>query len=118
MKAYRKALSECRVVNLNAIFKKTAESPASRFFVSEERASAVISKMLCGQKPKMVNALKMKMFHEILRRVKKIKAEHPAFSIYRCCVIAVNSPAPMFYMTPLSVRQTIYRLKREHAKRM
>ena len=117
MKAYRKALSECRCVNLNTIFKKTADSPASRFFVSEERAAAVISKMMRGQKPKMVSALKMQMFREILRRVQDIRSENPTFSIYHCCVLAVNSPAPKFYMTPLSVRQTIYRLKREYSKR-
>lgn len=37
----------------------------------------------------------------------------PNMSLYECCVRVVNSPAPKFYMTPLSIRQTIYKIKRK-----
>lgn len=50
MNAYRKHIIEANVVIIPEIFKRVANSPASRFWVSEERAAVVIAAMMQEKK--------------------------------------------------------------------
>lgn len=50
MNTYKEKLMEAKVIIMPAIFKRVANSPASRFWVSEERATVVIAAMMQGKK--------------------------------------------------------------------
>ena len=59
---------------------------------------------------------KREMFHEIYKRVVRLRLQKPELSIYKLCFTVVNQPAEKFYMTPLSIRETIYKIKRDFYK--
>ena len=48
MRVYRDRLAEASIIVMPVIFQLVADSPASRFWVSEERAAIVISAMAAG----------------------------------------------------------------------
>lgn len=116
IRAYREDISSCKVIRLSEVWQRIANMPSARFWVSEERAAIVVAKMMHGDKLEGMRPLKREMFFEIFRRVKKLRAEYPDVSIYKCCIRVVSSPAPKFYMTPLSIRETIYKIKRSWYK--
>lgn len=113
MRAYREDLYSCDVILLSDVWQRVADMPSARFWVSEERAAIVIARLFNGDKLQEMRPLKRQMFLEIFKRVKILKDSNPSLSISKCCMKVVNSPAPKFYMTPLSVRQTIYKIKRD-----
>lgn len=94
-----------------------ANSPCSRFWVSEERATAVMSALFKGQYClDSMSPLKREMFMELFKRVQVLRAEQPKAPLFDITMLAVNSPAPKFYMTPDSVVQIIWRIKHGHYK--
>ena len=92
--------------------------PCSRFWVSEERATAVISAMLRGQ-PILdtMRPTKREMFLEIFRRVEEKQKEFPDMPLCDIVFFVVNSPAPKFYMKPKHASDTMYKIKRGHYKK-
>lgn len=113
-KAFMAILSDSsiRVKSLCDMFALAAAAPCSRFWVSDERAAEVISALLSGKEfPDMV-CQKRRMYDEILHRVKVILEENPGIPVAHAVLRVVNSPAPEFYLTPLSARTIIYRFIR------
>lgn len=93
------------------IFEQVANSPCSRFWVSEERAAIVISTLLAGKVIPNMRKNKCEMFDEIFRRFLIAREQYPEKSIYALAIMVVNQPAPKFYMTPRTVGELIYRIK-------
>lgn len=112
MRVFRERLSSAKRVVMPEIFKQVAESPAKRFWVSEERASIVISAMLSGRPVPRMRDCKREMFEEIYRRVLVERKKHPGMTIYELVAKVVNQPAPKFYLTPRTVGEFICRVKR------
>lgn len=113
MRAYHEDIAACKVIRMPEVWQRVANMPAARFWVSEERATFVVSKMIKGQKIESMRPLRKEMYQEIYNRVKLMLQHNPQLSVSQCCYRVVASPAPKFYMTPLSVRQTIYKIKRK-----
>lgn len=111
MRAYREKLAEASIIVMPVIFELVAESPASRFWVSEERAAIVISTMAAGKPMPRMRRNKREMFKEIYRRFIIMKQEFPDKSVYELVTNIVNQPAPKFYLTPRTVGEFIYRIK-------
>ena len=121
MRVYHQILEEARHIVKPNIFQKVADSPASRFWVSEERAAIVVSAIISGnedwdllQKHKSTFRMrknKREMFLEIARRVKEMKEECPDKTIYELTSTVVNQPAPKFYLSARTVGEFIYRIK-------
>ena len=111
MRAYRETLAEASIIVMPVIFELVAESPASRFWVSEERAAIVISTMAAGKPMPRMRRNKREMFEEIYRRFIIMKQEFPDKSVYELVTNIVNQPAPKFYLTPRTVGDFIYRIK-------
>lgn len=111
MRAYREKLAEASIIVMPVIFELVAESPASRFWVSEERAAIVISTMAAGKPMPRMRRNKREMFEEIYRRFIIMKQEFPDKSVYELVTNIVNQPAPKFYLTPRTVGEFIYRIK-------
>lgn len=86
------------------LYRKVVEMPTRRFYVSEERASIVISNMYKGRSIVQMRPNKREMYEEIYRRVLELKKERPNNSIYDLTFEVVQQPAPKFYLTPESAR--------------
>lgn len=112
LKAYREQVGTTRFVRLNEIGEKIVNSPSPRFWVSEERAAAVVSAIMRG-KPvlKMMRPTKRAMFEEIHRRVVALKKEHPDWHLCQLVFEVVNSPAPKFYMEASSALERLFKIR-------
>lgn len=112
LKAYRKYVDSANFICLNEIGERIVNSPSPRFWVSEERAAAVISAIMRG-KPvlKTMRPTKREMFEEIYRRVLVLKARHPDWRLTRLVHAVVNSPAPKFYMMASSALERLFKIR-------
>lgn len=111
MRVYQEKLSKAGYIVMPKIFEQVANSPCSRFWVSEERAAIVISTLLAGKVVPNMRKNKREMFDEIFRRFLIAREQYPEKSIYALAIMVVNQPAPKFYMTPRTVGELIYRIK-------
>lgn len=117
-KAYRHAIANTKAhISLREVCRTVANTPCPRFWVSEERASIVISNIYKGQyildnmRPRT-----REMYMEIFRRVDNLRTTHPNTPLYDLVFQVVNSPAPKFYLTPESVAVIICHIKRGRYK--
>jgi len=111
MRVYREKLSEVSIIVMPVIFELVAQSPSSRFWVSEERAAIVISAMAAGRPMPRMRKNKREMFEEIFRRFVVMHEQQPDKSVYELVALIVNQPAPKFYLTARTVGEFIYRIK-------
>ena len=111
VRVYQEELSKAGYIVMPKIFEQVANSPCSRFWVSEERAAIVISTLLAGKVVPNMRRNKREMFDEIFRRFLIVREQYPEKSIYALAIMVVNQPAPKFYMTPRTVGELIYRIK-------
>ena len=57
---------------------------------------------------------KREMFEEIYRRFKELKNKYPKKTIFELVTIIVYQPAPKFYLTPRTIEEFIYRIKKKN----
>ena len=98
------------------IFEKVSEMEAERFWVSEERAIAVITALKRGKNPGRMRSNKIEMFEEILKRVNKLLIKNPALSLKEAICQTIIHRAPKFYLTPRTIGEIVYRIKRSKRK--
>lgn len=112
LKAYRELVDAASFVRLNEIGEKIVNSPSPRFWVSEERAAAVMSAIMRG-KPVLetMRPTKREMFEEIHRRVVALKGQHPDWHLCQLVFKVVNSPAPKFYMEVSSALERLFKIR-------
>lgn len=111
MRAYREQLALANYIIMPEIFEKVAESPARRFWVSEERAAVEVARMLVGKPFSRMRQNKREMFEEIFRRYLALRDLHPDKSLFELVSRVVHQPAPKSYLTPRTVGEFIYRIK-------
>lgn len=119
---YRQYIAQVSFISLQDVVRKIVDSPSPRFWVSEERAAAVISALLRG-KPVLdaMRPSKREMFREIFSRVVALKNRQPHRPLNSIICEVIYSPAPKFYMEPASVRQRLFKIRngwynRNHGK--
>lgn len=110
--AYRNIIRDIPFISLQDIGRKIADSPSPRFWVSEERACAVVSALLRG-KPVLdsMRPSKREMFQEIFARVQALKLNHPNWQLCQLVSQVINSPAPKFYMEPSSALERLFKIR-------
>lgn len=113
MQAYRSAIITCRHICLDDIADRIVNTPCSRFWVSEERATVVLTAIKQG-KPVLdrMRPTKREMYEEINSRVDDFLNRNKSLSLFEGIVHVVNSPAPKFYMRPRCAMEIIYKMKR------
>ena len=111
MRAYREIRENYPEMKSREIDEEISRMPSKRFWVSEERASIVISAMLKGRKFDKMGKTKLEMYNEILKRVIELKQKMPNKTLSELVFNVVNSPAPKFYLTPGSIRILIHKIK-------
>lgn len=111
LQTLRRLIMTTEGVPLGALYAMAAQSPCSRFWVSEKRAAEVISRMMRGEDMEVKSLpLRNKMYRELLRRVQEWQAQNPGHPLTDAVFAAVNSPAPEFYVTPESAKVIISRI--------
>jgi hypothetical protein len=112
IKAYRYQLGIAKHIKVYDIGAALVNMPASRFWVSEDRAAIVIGAMMSGRGlPKNMRPTKREMFTAIYEHVVQLQQKYPDMSIRDLTAKAVNCPAPKFYMLPRSALDVIYKIK-------
>lgn len=116
--SFKQVLATSRGVALRDMFGMAAARPASRFWVSEERAAAVIGAMMRdGVEPATAGmfAGRRAMYEELFSRVIAKMTADPSLCMTHAVGEAVCEPAPCFYLTDKSAKVIIYRIRRRAA---
>lgn len=86
--------------------------PASRFYVSEERAAAVVSQLMRGlPATDGMREPKRRMYVELLRRVSLHRAKRPEAPLVELVASVIYEPAPEFYMEPATALFIMSRMR-------
>ena len=93
---YRNAIADCRLICADDIYVRIVNSPSARFWVSEERAAIVISKILKGDRLLYMRPLKREMFMAVFNEFLKLREQFPDWTVYELAFLAVRQPAPKF----------------------
>lgn len=116
---FMEILRSSRDVPLRDMFGMAARRPASRFWVSEERASEMVSIILSGRDPEMIDRMfpkRRQMFLEISRRVKEILDQRPGTTMIDATREVIYAEAPEFYITDKSAKVIIYNIRKRGRK--
>lgn len=114
VKAYRNALAQAfGHIRLDEVLAMTVNTPASRFWVSAERAMVVVARMYKGDTLEDMRPSKQEMFKEIFQRVVRLREQMPDTPLLHIVEMAVTQPAPKFYLTPQSAKVIICRIRRK-----
>lgn len=117
LEAFRHEIITHKHSDILSIFNSIVNKPSQRFWVSPERASVVINRMIHGDKLTGMNPNKREMYEEIFRRVKKMQHNNPDIPIRIMVSTIVEDVAPKFYLTAESAKVIFYRaLKANRAK--
>jgi hypothetical protein len=112
LKAYRTCVAQTPYIRLDEVGEKIVNSPSPRFWVSDERATAVVSAIMRGL-PVLdtMRPTKREMFLEIYRRAMALRQLHPQRCLLEIISEVVNSPAPKFYMEPSSALERLFKIR-------
>jgi len=92
------------------IMEMLADSPTKRFWVSEFRASIVISMMMNGRSIDGMNEMRKKMYNDMYSIAKEIKAKNPRVNNMELATLVCETKAPCFYIKPASASVIISRI--------
>ncbi|MCH5226062.1 MAG: hypothetical protein J1D77_08660 [Muribaculaceae bacterium] len=113
LKNFRASLAAQNQISLNRAFKDAADSPAPRFWVSEARATRIITLLLQGvDLTESMYPKKREMYREIFQRVKKEMHLHPDIPVGDIVFEVVNSPAPSSFMSSKTAQRLILEAKK------
>lgn len=112
MRVYRDVISRQSHIDISEVSAIVADSPCSRFWVSEERTMVVVSALDAGR-PILdtMRPLKREMFQLIYDRVCIERSQNPTEPLFDIVMRVVNSPAPKFYLQPRCAMDIIYKIK-------
>ena len=113
LRAFNQLVTQAKRISCPEIYGQLVNMPSKRFWVSEERATIVISSMLKGNKLDGMRPCKKEMFYEIYRRVLKMREEKPSLSIPEIVFNVLRQEAPKFYITPKSAKYLIFYAKKK-----
>lgn len=114
MRAYEEYVSSCSYLRMPELYEAVVNTGTKRFWVSDKRASLVISSMMRGEDAlRSMRPLKREMYEEIYRRVVLLRKTRPCASVYELCSEVVAQPAPKFYLTPKSAKVMICKVRKE-----
>ncbi|MCH5217332.1 MAG: hypothetical protein J1F07_02070 [Muribaculaceae bacterium] len=106
-RAFRNKLAQQH--HATEIFAEVANSPARRFYINEDRAYALLKrKRETGEWAPGMSPTRRRMLNAIEERVVRLETAEPGISLIDAVYRVVNSPAPGFFLTPGSVKTTIY----------
>lgn len=112
-RAVRAALGRKDVVSMDQACSVAVMMPAQRFWVSEERACAVVSAMMRNISTlDGMRGAKRRMYREIYRRVLMARKQNPEATLVDIVAEVIEQEAPEFYLEPMTARDIIYKSRR------
>lgn len=99
-------------INETGLMGKLVHCPASRYWVSSERASCIIYKMNKGKSIDYMKKNAIHFYESLYEEFCKYRNLHPDASIKEIVEIAIQQPAPCFLLSPRVASQIIYRMKK------
>lgn len=111
LRLYHQLISEVKFICSEEIYRKMADSPSDRFWVSEERALIVVLQIMKGDTLLGMGKNKRDMFFEIYKRATIMKQKYPTLSLTKIMFKVVRQPAPKFYLTEGSIKVIISKIK-------
>lgn len=115
LERYKSIAYDGRGLGWRNVYEELAESPSSRFWVGEQRALEAVRAILAGHTP-CASRLRNEMYTEIKERALRILGTRAAPTLADAVAEAVNSPAPKFYITPVSAMTVVSRAKKRRAE--
>lgn len=110
IRAYRQACAQAKHIKVSHVMETAVSMPASRFWVSPERAACVVSALLRGKKRlDDMRPTKARMFAVIARRAAIARDSHPATPLCEIIAGIIYSQAPEFYLSANTARGIIYK---------
>ena len=117
LRAYHEIISVMGNISMPEVAAKIAATPSKRFWVSEERADIIVSRLLKGKSISNMTPTKQAMFHEIYHRYLDMKKANPSLAkkdiIFKVC----NEQAPRFYLTTKSILVLLHKARKEEKER-
>lgn len=117
MRAYReiikKQLSLYGRITATGIMKKVVNSPASRYWVSSERAYSVILKMDKGKSISYMKTRAEVFYRSLYRDFCVYRESHPNLPAKYIVEIVIQNPAPCFMISPAFAGNIIGKMKQK-----
>lgn len=118
MRAYDEYIASCSYIRLSDVYNKIVNMPSRRFWVSDTRATFIISAMMRREAHlERMWPSKREMYEEIYRRVIAMREDYPEFTVSKLCAMVVEQPAPKFYLTPGSAKMVVCKARKEWIRR-
>lgn len=92
---------------------KLVNSPASRYWVSQDRACSIIYKMRKGMSFEGMKKNTVYFYKSLYSDYQKYKDANPATSIRNAVEEILLQPAPCFLLSPRRASQIIYKMKKK-----
>lgn len=108
LQEYRDYLSShSRILNRD-MYAHIVNCRSPRFWVTNTRATIVMSDMLKGRSISHMRRYKREMYYEIFRRVCAMLRRRPAMNLLDAVSEVICQAAPKYYMSPESAKVLIY----------
>lgn len=113
LSAYRQTIRNCDKIYLPDILQKVADTPCSRFWVSEQRVAIVLSSLFKGKDVlKKMRMCKQEMFMKLFQKAIYLRYTHPDMTIANIAWQVVNQPSPKFYLDPMCIKVYLHYIKK------
>lgn len=110
----RGLMIEADEICLGDLLSRAVLFPSSRFWVSEERATVILSRLFRGCRlSERMRPLKRMMFLEIYERAKRLREMFPDMSLPEVASRVVLSEAPQFYLDPNAVKVYLHKYRKQ-----
>jgi len=106
-KAYTIVLRAADRIVISEVMQQTVLMPCSRFWVTADRAAAVLSELRRGKSFGGMSRCKRAMYEELLRRYCQMRERYPSKAAIDIVADIVESPAPQFYMEASTANQIL-----------
>lgn len=117
MRAYHeqmdKAMKSNHDIEQEDVIIKTVNSNASRYWISLERACAIVYKIRKGDKLIGIKGNSKRLYESIYNEYLKAREENPAATVKHLVEVIIEQPAPCFALTPQSASLLINKIKRK-----
>lgn len=113
LSAYRRLIMECDKIYLPDILQRVSDTPCSRFWVSEQRVSIVLSSMFKGKDVlKKMRMCKQDMFMKLFQRALYLKYKEPDRTLSSIAWEVANQSSPKFYLDPMCIKVYLHYIKK------
>ena len=103
-------------ITVTGLMGKVVNSPASRYWVSLERARSVMSRLDRGEMLPHMKRQTLRFYMSLYRHYRLYREKHPEASSIRILEVVTQYPAPCFTLSPRVAGTIIYRMKEKCRK--